>query len=408
MNLKNVFQLPVFQLFMLLTFYLGSSNMGLSQNAKLDSLRGVLENFDATYDSGYVDIRLGYIETNIFAGIGDSAVLAFTTQTQAIANDIGYKKGVVKSIQRRGVIYQYFFNKPLDAIIEYQLALDLIGNNNYLKPQKFESFNNLANIYLDHNDFEKALDINMSLIELGLPKYGKTLHDIGNIYVNLGHYDSAVFFFRQSIDTLSQLVKHQTFTIEDLELATAYVNLCFAYIKMEQMDSALQYFDRSISLINQYNIGLIKGRAYINASEIYFALNDLENAEAYAGLAEDLLQEEQNVDQQRDLYFVFHKIYSRKQRFREALDAYERAVTLSNVISSKDRRLEVDRKVMEYEARQKELIADQELQQQRFFTTITIIAGVALLLVLIAAFLIFQARQKARVKARGLNSGRTW
>lgn len=385
--------------FLLFTFFLAASNL-YGQTFIIDSLKKVIDEYDAPLDSTYINLRLGFVENNIFSGIGDSTVLAYTMETQAIAEELNYKKGIVMAIQRIGILYQYFLNKPLEAVNLYQLALDLIGNDKYLKQHKFVSLNNLATIYTNHKDYTKALEINISLLKMGLPKYGKTLHDIGSIHTNLEQFDSAIYYFNRAIDTLKRSIDVQHYTLEHAELANTYLNLSYVNIQLEKADSAMLHLNKAIELIDLYDINFIKARTYINASEIYLLFDSLNKAEEYAVLAFDLGIEKQTVRQQRDVQYAFYKIYSRQGLYKEALEAYQSAKILEDSISSADRRVEVSRKVMEFEAKQKEALAEQALLKQKFLANTYLISGTSLVLIISLIFIFVYQRRKSIIRTK--------
>ena len=384
----------------IICYFLLVSNGLFSQTPLIDSLKNEIDQYETPFDSIYINLRLGYIEKNIFSGIGDSTILAYAEETQSLAEDLKYQKGIVMSIQRIGILYQYYFNEPLDAINYYQLAFDLIGDSKYLKQHKFTSLNNLATIYKNHKDYEKALEVNMSLVEMGLPKYGKTLHDIGEIYTNLAMYDSAIYYFTEAIDTLRKSTQGQDYILEHSELALTYLNFSYVNIKLEEADSALVYLNNAIELIDLYDINLIKTRAYINASEIYLLKDRLDKAEEYANLASSEGVERQTVRQKRDIQYAFYKTYSRQDRHKEALQAYQNATILDDSISSSDRLVDVSRKVMEYEAKQREAIVQQALFKQKFLTNTYLISGVSVVLVISLISVLYYQRRKSMAKAK--------
>ncbi len=376
-----------------------SVNIVKAQTEVLDSLKREIDSYEEPVDSNYVKLRLGFIDRNIFSGIGDSAILSYIKETQSIAEKVNYPTGVVKSIQRVGVIYQYFLGQPFDAINQYQLALDLIMDDASLKQHKFTSYNNLANIYINLKDFEKALQLNRTLIKMGLPKYGKTLHDIGNIYGELEKWDSAIYYYAMAVDTLEKVVEPSSYSIEHSELTSSYLNLCNAYIKLSKADSAFSYLNQSMELIERYDLGYSRTRAYINASELYYLDGNLKESEKFAMLA---LKNDLNkiLSHQIGIHDVLQKIYYQQGRYKEALKAYKQASMLQDSISSMDRRLEVSTKVMEYEAKQKEASAAQAILRQKIITRTYVIVGVSLLLILCLVFIFFYQRRKALAKAK--------
>lgn len=180
-----------------------------------------------------------------------------------------------------------------------------------LDPRSWQPWLNLAQIHLQNDEVERALEVYQTGIELATDKniFNYTLGHTLNL---LGKFDTAITFFRRAyeknpkdLSVLTQFISHQKFTrIDDplllkaraaVDTSTdegdALINLCFVLgkimDKLEQFDDAFAYykrgnhlrsqtirFDREShrqfidSIIRQYGTGIIeKLRAFGNPSE---------------------------------------------------------------------------------------------------------------------------------------------
>lgn len=144
-----------------------------------------------------------------------------------------------------------------------------------LDPRSWQPWLNLAQIYLQNDEVENALEVYQAGIELAADKdmFNYTLGHTLNL---LGKFDTAVTFFRRAYEknpgdlgALSQFINHQEFaSIDDPLLLNAraavdaatdetadIINLCFALGKimdrLEQYDAAFAYYERGNRLRSQ-------------------------------------------------------------------------------------------------------------------------------------------------------------
>lgn len=191
-----------------------------------------------------------------------------------------------------------------EALAAAQMAIQL-------EPRSWQPWLNLAQIYLQNDEVENALEVYKNGVELATDKNMFNL-TLGNTLNILGKFETALTFFQRAYEknpkdlgALSQFISHQKFTSLDdplllkaraaVDAATAegdeVTSLCFALgkimDKLEQYEAAFAYYERGNklrsktmqfnpelhcqyidSVIRQYDAGTIeKLRAFGNPSE---------------------------------------------------------------------------------------------------------------------------------------------
>src|SRR5690606_11235026 len=131
--------------------------------------------------------------------------------------------------------------------------------------------------------------------------------------------------------------------------ANLYSNLSLIYGQDGQVDSALVSAEKSIALIEQYGIEFVRPTAYANASMAYLGNNDYEMAEKYAKQSLELSDAQGNLFLQKSAWGTLADVYAAKGNFSEALDAYKKFSTLKDSLNGQNRRVEINRKQLEFD-----------------------------------------------------------
>ena len=98
------------------------------------------------------------------------------------------------------------------------------------------------------------------------------------------------------------------------------------------------------------------------------------------------------------MYGTLYSVYKERNEFEEALEALEKFVEFNDSLTNNDQKLETAKKEIEFEARQKEILAQAEIDRQKLEKSLFISGGVVLIVFLLIGFTAY--RQKAREKAK--------
>ncbi len=170
-----------------------------------------------------------------------------------------------------------------------------VYGKDYLQMRDYQiSINNLANLYLEKNEFNKAKSYALEAYRLTsntnntLDKVN-SLQNLGSIYRLAYMDDSASFFWHTALHLLAS-EHHQNTYIK----TAIFNNLGEMYIYDEQYDSAIHYLTASLSIQEShesFNPPLHQTTLY-NLAEAYHWSGDYPNADkVYQELIDDLLHE---------------------------------------------------------------------------------------------------------------------
>ena len=214
-----------------------------AQDRQIDSLLKVLE--EATNDTGKVN-TLNLLAKKFFQSAPEKSIF-YGLQSSALAKNINFKKGLALAYKNTGIGYFYKGNY-IDAIKSYEFALltfDSLGD----KKGQANIYSNMGNVYYNQGEDIEALELYLKAL-----KYAEESKDtlrmltaLGNIGAIYGKkkqtYDKAIDFYRRSF---SLEIK----TNDTSSLGITSVNLGEVYMEMGNYDSAKFYFDISLSAVD--------------------------------------------------------------------------------------------------------------------------------------------------------------
>ena len=173
---------------------------------RADSLKNLLQQH-TTKDTNRVVTLIRYANVLYYLQ-PDSSLMNYADEALQIAEDMKWDFGIARSLQLKGVLYNFFCNDPIKAL----------------------------------DCYEKALKMNESIGNKGFQF--TMLVNIGNIHNNLNECEQALRYFNQAYAIVQQLTDKKG---EDLLL----VNMAQAYNKLKQTTKAEAFYTESISLAEE-------------------------------------------------------------------------------------------------------------------------------------------------------------
>ncbi|MEP1031985.1 response regulator [Ekhidna sp.] len=164
-------------------------------------------------------------------------------------------------------------------------------------------------------------------------------NNLGNAYKSLGKYDSAIFYYGESIKLKLALGR-------EASAASTMSNLGLVYMKMENAEKALSYFQQALEIVGEEsrrangifnNMGIAyskldqseKARYYLKKAigNYEFEGHELQFAQTYGNLSESF-QDDKRYDSA--LYYG-HLAYDLKKQYSQGLTQTYPAITLSKI-----------------------------------------------------------------------------
>ncbi len=206
-----------------------------------------------------------------------------------------------------------FFEKALDIsknIKDHNGIADANRGLGYLhwREGKFEDA-------LEHHEevIEKAEKVDDKLI-LAL-----TYIDLGNIYAHRGDYDTAIQYYKQSLPVLNEQNAFR-------ELAKAHNNLGDQYMKKEDWNAAIEHLEKCEEKARKIGNKTFIGWSYFNRAEALSYIGEIREAKFYAGRAEKLMRNLNDVIGLSSVYRVRGIINKEEGKLEEALYNFQRAL----------------------------------------------------------------------------------
>ncbi len=366
----------------LLCFY----HLGYSQLKEADSIQKLIENYKGI-DTTLINLRHSYSAKKSMLTPSDTTWLAYNKKTLSMAEDLNYTKGVLLANNNIGVIYHYFRSDPLTALDYYQTAYKISEQNPSLERYQFSMLTNIGLIHYEQEDFDKAMPTFKKLLKYPQRK-SNTLSNIGNIYGLQQQTDSAEYYFKASI-------KEAKRNGDMLQLANVSSNLGLVQAQAGRLNEGLANTASSLKMIDSLGLEVVRVPAYINAAEVYMHSSDLDKAEFYATESLNTVKALNNLYTETKSLQTLATIQEKKGDFENALKNFKAANILNDSLVSADRKVEISRKEIQYEADKKEALAFAEAERQRNIKNVLLVSGGAIVLASLLSVVFYRRKQKS-------------
>jgi PAS domain S-box-containing protein len=116
----------------------------------------------------------------------------------------------------------------------------------------------------------------------------KILNNIGNIYLYLNQYEKALQYYLNSVEVKKELNKPS-------DLISSYHNIALVYQQLDDFDEAKEYYNKTLELLNHQEDLYSLSVCYSNLAGLYSQFKDYKKAEYYNSRAYEI---NQNIDNQ--------------------------------------------------------------------------------------------------------------
>jgi tetratricopeptide (TPR) repeat protein len=337
-------------------------------------------------DTATINLRNDYIKQALYANPADSTLMGFAQQTLATAKKNRYKKGIMIASERLALVYQYTFSNPYKALEYYHQALSIAENDPYLLFYKWGIEGNIGLIHYEQEEYSEALAcfknirLNHKAMELTASA------NIANVYGAMEKVDSAIYYYREALSN-RQSDENPAFK------ANLYSNLSLMYEKAGKPEEAVATAEQGLALTETYGIAFVRPAMYANAAMAYLSAGDYEKADRYARQALTLSEAQGNLFLQKSAWGTLSDVFSAKGNYQKALETYIKFSALKDSLNNQNRRVEINRREMQFEFDKEHAIARAEIKRQAILKETYLVGGSILLLAFISAFFFYKRRQ---------------
>jgi signal transduction histidine kinase len=342
--------------------------------------------------------------------------------TEAETDSIGYYAGYIshryeadhwpeaRAMSLR--LYGYYYENKADytqAINYYLQALEAARRSVYIEHQT-EILADLAAVYTqDIKQPGKAKEIYQECIRLN--RQLGDAHSLLNCYINLGAiynrlglYDSALLFLNEGLRVGKPLEEKGTDDLTDL-----YNNLGNTYYYLKKYDQSIAYFRGNYNHDVAGHSPSRKADVWLdvlNMADSYSEEGVYDSAGKYAELSLQLARELNSRSKESDSYQILAQLYQHRGDYKKAWEYQRQWYTLDTALVNGETYKAVAELQEKFQARQREnekLLLESEINQQKFHFRVILIMAISLLLIAIAAAVLFIVKRRANQQLQATN-----
>ncbi len=236
-------------------FFIFLSSFCFAQGSEIDSLKLIIsKSGDDTFKVNNL-LRLSKAYTTSFP----ESAMSTGSEALHLAKKLDYKSGTAYALKNIGMVYynQTKYPETIEYWNESYQLFDSIGD----KVNEALMLNNLGSVYMNQGDYAQALDYFFKSLQIAeqskdRPNIARAMGNIGTAYsYNEFTYDKALGYYLKALPISEELGDNNT-------MGALLVNIGETYLKRNKDDSALYYFKKSLD-------------AYANTENIPYSLNDI-------------------------------------------------------------------------------------------------------------------------------------
>ncbi|QAA80470.1 hypothetical protein EI546_01430 [Aequorivita sp. H23M31] len=231
--------------------------------------------------------------------------------------------------------------------------------------------NDLAIAYAETQNQEKALEYFHKIY--GYEHTRKNPVNLASISNNMGlawmekDLDSSVFYFNKSLELIKDVDAPGLKTL-------LYTNLGKSSVLREDYDAAKNYFHQAIRQVDPKDSAEDLAWVYGEFSELFLKNRNLDSAIYYSRNAVDILDTVAPYSlEQLQAVKILYKAYQKNGNFENAVNNFEKFMVITDSLNLEDKRIKVQKLILEEEYRTKDKIRELEENESRanFYTLIT-------------------------------------
>jgi len=226
-------------LFLLLFF---KSILAFGEDPTIDSLKNVLSTLPDSIKKVEVLLQISQEYEN--TSLEDA--ITYVNSARNLSLKLNYDEGTANSFRFLGKYYKKLGKYP-ESLDAYSASLEIFKKKNDLVGQSI-ILNNMGSLYQDQGQETKALEYYFQALKLGEKAENKTrivtaLGNIGVVYMNKANtYDKALEYLLRALPLARELN-------DDYVIGAVTVNIGEVYMNKNMDDSALFYFNQSLTAV---------------------------------------------------------------------------------------------------------------------------------------------------------------
>ena len=335
--------------------------LATSGQTVVDSLKTKLANYSAR-DTSRVSLLLDIADALVWNSPQEA--LTYVKKAAQLTDELDWQKGRAYALRQEGLIH-YEQSDPIRAMDRFHAALRAAAP---MRDRAFEAsiYNNIANIYSDLKQYDKALDHYNRLLTIS-EELGDTAKMViatvnrASVYIERQQLASGIADLTGAL-SLTRAIGNRRF-----EMAIQN-NLGRALAKQGNEESALEHFNACLDLAGQLGSDGIKANVLNSIGEILLNRQQYTAAQQRSEAALALAEKVGALEWQANALQTLSRIHERQHRPDEALRAYKQFIILRDSAINDEKKVEITRNEMQFAFEKQEAVAASEIRRQRTVT----------------------------------------
>jgi len=233
-------------------------------------------------------------------------------------------------------------------------------------------YNSIGNINNSKGNLEIAMEYYMKAMAIreklnDQAGMSAIFNNLGNVAFNLTNYRQALDYYEKSYKIKVEQNDKKGMAASLVNVASAYKKLgegqkslslqlkaLANYLQINQFDTALFYYQKSIKIREQTKEEQNKIIAQLGVANAYIKKNNLDSAWHFLNIAVNSAKKIGAKREERDSYRLFSDFYYLKGEFKSAFDAYRNYSLIKDSLLSEERTKAINKMQAQYDNLQKE------------------------------------------------------
>lgn len=313
-------------------FYFFTIGVVKSEQPPVDSLKNELDQSKKVEDK--IDIYNALCRYYWYQSL-DSSVY-YCDLAYQLSQSTGYKLGEAVAIYKKGVIERIHGNYLL-AAGHYVESLRLSKEHGF-DYYVAANYNALGVLYKVTGEWNKALEYfrhALNVTESDSRSRSSIFNNIGEIFLNQGIYDSALYYCQKSAE-----LRNESANISS-KIKTL-VNLGEIWRQLEELDSSKHYFNQSADLAHSIDDELNQAKAYLGLAKIAVESKNYMRAVEYTQVAKSITTKIGAQQEYLECLKILTDSYKGLEKYKIALDYFQEYSDLKAILINNEKAKEIN------------------------------------------------------------------
>ena len=218
-----------------------------------------------------------------------------------------------------------------------------IGEDNSDSTLISQVYNDIAMVYMELREYEKALYYNENSLQISrsqndLKTISLTLNNYGLVFLYLKDYKKANDVFNEALVLKEKFLEEETDPDEkyylEIDIAMLESNLGLVYQNRKQFQKAIDITNKAVFIYDKLGLDFYLIQSYTTLAELYLLIGEVSLAKKYADLSLELLGDEQFIELKANSFGVLSMVYEELNKNEIALTYKESEQVLNDSLYS--------------------------------------------------------------------------